>query len=289
MSDLVLDHVGVVVDDLTRARAAFERLGFQLTPLSYHRGPPKDGQPGALLGSGNRCAILAQGYIEVIGVTDPAKNSPIAQSLAKYQGTHTVAFRVPNSVQAYADAGRRKAGALGAIHLERSAAWGKAGEERPAVFSNVYFDDARYPESRPLLIEHITPDVIWQECFVDQPNGAVALLGITIMADDLPDAVARYRTLLDAPAVRHDAHRQEIKLGYTTVLLCDGAGLDRWFSGLTPIRPGFTAGFTLGTRNLDATRAYLEGQGVTPVQLGRGVIGVAPADACGTAIVFQQI
>src|SRR5262249_37761967 len=93
MTRLSLDHVGIAVADLDKARAQFERLGFQLTPRGYHTLPPPT--PGAkrpLVGTGNHCAMLRQGYVELIGITDPVYDGRLRADIAHHEGVHIVAF-----------------------------------------------------------------------------------------------------------------------------------------------------------------------------------------------------
>src|SRR6185295_7967270 len=72
-----LDHVGVAIRDLARGHPAYERLGFKLTPRSIHRGSPAPGAPVIPFGSGNHCAMFREGYLEIVGLTDPAIYSNI--------------------------------------------------------------------------------------------------------------------------------------------------------------------------------------------------------------------
>src|SRR3954463_10736277 len=92
-----LDHVGVAIRDLERGRAAYERLGFTLTPRSIHRGSPAPGAPVVPFGSGNHCAMFRDGYLEVVGLTDPAVYSNVRSLVARYEGAHIVAFAVDSA------------------------------------------------------------------------------------------------------------------------------------------------------------------------------------------------
>src|SRR5258707_6639147 len=58
-----IDHVLIAVADLDRARLAWERLGFTLTPRGRH----------LQQGTGNYCVMFARDYIELLGVVDAAQ------------------------------------------------------------------------------------------------------------------------------------------------------------------------------------------------------------------------
>ena len=67
-----LDHIGIAVPNLTTAAATYERLGFHLTALQQQAGPLEPDGPVISWGSANRCAMLEEGYLEIIGIVDPA-------------------------------------------------------------------------------------------------------------------------------------------------------------------------------------------------------------------------
>jgi len=58
-----IDHTLVGVRDLEAARAAWDKIGFRLTPRGRHIG----------WGTGNYCIMLEQGYIELLGILDPTQ------------------------------------------------------------------------------------------------------------------------------------------------------------------------------------------------------------------------
>ena len=100
---LDLDHVGVATCNLDAGERSFRRLGFNLTARSFHRGSRSPGAPIEDWGSGNHCAMLQRGYVELIGLTDATKFSSVKSMLDLYQGTHIIAFE-PASVQHVRDA-----------------------------------------------------------------------------------------------------------------------------------------------------------------------------------------
>src|SRR3954463_14735337 len=124
-----LDHVGVAIRDLERGRAAYERLGFRLTPRSIHRGSPAPGAPVIPFGSGNHCAMFRDGYLEIVGLTDPAIFSNIRPLVARYEGAHIVAFGVDSADETYRNLSARGIPIERARDLQRDAAFGPQGEE----------------------------------------------------------------------------------------------------------------------------------------------------------------
>jgi hypothetical protein len=60
---VALDHVGIAARDLGPMCAAYERLGFALSPIAQQSGRRRPDLPVEKFGSGNRCAFLRHGYI----------------------------------------------------------------------------------------------------------------------------------------------------------------------------------------------------------------------------------
>lgn len=191
MSALGLDHVGVAGADLQSLSDAYERLGFRLTPPAPHYAPGPDGAPQRT-GTGNRCAMLREGYLELIAVIDPARPSAtLERMVARHRGIHILAFAIED---AEAELARLRADGL-AID---SIAWlerpiGGNGAGGVARFARLPLPDA--PEGRLQLIQHLTPELLWQPPLLDQPNRAVALEEAVIAAANREETLARLARL----------------------------------------------------------------------------------------------
>ncbi len=87
-----LDHVAVVSRHADALFGAYERLGFALTPLSMHSGALGPGGPVVPWGTGNRCAMLRAGYLELIAIVDEERPCGIfPELLRRYKGLHIIA------------------------------------------------------------------------------------------------------------------------------------------------------------------------------------------------------
>src|SRR6266446_1418685 len=155
-----LDHIGIAVPDVAAAASVYERLGFHLTALQQQAGPLEPDGPIVVWGSANRCAMLEDGYLEIIGIVDPALyDNQLGQFLARYHGMHIMALGVDD---AEAQLTRlRKAGlaAPGVRPMQRKVAIPTG--EALVRFKRVPLADA--PEGRIQLIEHLTPELMWQK------------------------------------------------------------------------------------------------------------------------------
>ena len=79
-----IDHAIIGVRDLDRARASYERLGFAATPRGRHVG----------WGPANHCLMLEGGYLELLGIVDPAEfTNDLDRFLAEREGLRAIALR----------------------------------------------------------------------------------------------------------------------------------------------------------------------------------------------------
>jgi hypothetical protein len=69
---LALDHLGLCARDPAPLWAVWEGLGFALSPVAQQSGRRTPDGPVEPFGSANRCAFLRHGYVELLGILDPA-------------------------------------------------------------------------------------------------------------------------------------------------------------------------------------------------------------------------
>ena len=190
---LDLDHTGCIVNAFATGAAQWERLGFQLTPVSPQRGavPGREGfHPWA---TANRCVILRNTYLELIGVVDPAAFNPWARFIAKNEGLHILALRCADAEFAHAILSARTDALLPPVPRERIL--DVDGEQRAMRFRNIFSRDDAWPEARYLVIEHQTPDFLWQPHYQQHENGACDLVAVTFVADDPSTLIPRLDAL----------------------------------------------------------------------------------------------
>ena len=176
-----LDHTGQMRADLDAGAAAWERLGFLLSPETPQQGavPGASGmQPWA---TANRCALFHEGYLELIGIRAPDRFNPWAHFIARHEGIHIAAFRCASADEAWP--GMAAQGFAPPVQRARST---RRAEMR---FRNIFSEDARWPEGRIIVIEHQTPEILWRPELLEHPNGASALRQC-LFVSDRPDELA---------------------------------------------------------------------------------------------------
>ncbi|MFN4088200.1 MAG: VOC family protein [Alphaproteobacteria bacterium] len=295
---LKLDHVGIAAGDLDTATATYDRLGFHLTPAV----PAAATEPGAPSGWASRYAMLVSGYLELMGVTDAALDSPVKAMLARYQGAHIVAFAVSDATRAFAVLDARTTGMKGVRDLERAAA--RTPGERPggqperARFRTTHTAADAFPEARFVFVEHLTPAVLRPPHLIDHPNGALRLAEIAICAGDFIESRMRIAALLGADPHAEDADTAVWHLAQGGLRLLSEAGLRRWTPGVQPPHLPCVAGLTIEVAHLHKTRDLLEARGIAFAEsLAEGDDGestpvalrIDPQETHGVVILFTQV
>ena len=240
-----LDHAGLAGPDIGVLHGQFEALGFTLTPLSRQSGRLTADGPVVPWGTANRCAMLRDGYIELLGIVDPAAPANgLDGFLARYAGMHILALGIDDEDAAV---DRLRRGGLvvpGVLHLERAVDDGDPDGPR-ARFARVPLPDA--PEGRVQLIRHLTPEAIWQARFMEHANRAVALEAVILAVADPAATAARLSLLAGCPVVPDAAGGYALRLARGVVRVLDPAGLATVLPGVrAPMLP-FMAGMVVRT------------------------------------------
>jgi hypothetical protein len=202
--ELCLDHLAHFVPDLGAAAAVWETLGFVVTPVSHHE---VGGKPA---GTSNRCVMLEQGYLEILAPTLDTPNAQrVRDRMKRFVGVHLACFGTPTAA-----AERERLAAQGfepepVIRLQRKV------ENGQAEFNVVYVPPGKMAEGRVQYCEHLTPQHVWREGFVNP----FRLRAVYVVADD-PEEVAarwgRFGGLLPRPEdgfVRLDTARGRVLIG----------------------------------------------------------------------------
>src|SRR5215471_5791695 len=88
---IFLDHVAHFVPAMDVAAEALELCGFRLTPFTAQSN--RTGGKSVPAGTGNRCAMLRRGYVEILAATaDTPLARQLTERLARHVGLHLVAF-----------------------------------------------------------------------------------------------------------------------------------------------------------------------------------------------------
>lgn len=279
---LSLDHVGFMVRDLDAGEARWRKLGFQLAPRSPQMGATPDGAVMAPWATSNHCAMFERGYLELIGITDPSRHNPWTAFLNQFEGIHITAFRCSEADSAYAALATRIDGFDPPLQRRRDAPFGDGVRE--FRFRNIFSQDALFPEGRFIVIEHQTPEVIWQPHLMTHPNGAVAFEEVVFCADPRTPTQQRLEGIVGARA--QDGVIALPGGGLATVL--DPQDFGRRFEGaVAPALPA-AAAVVIAVDDLAKPRTILADADIEPRQSADGTIWVPGERANGGIVAFKQ-
>jgi catechol 2,3-dioxygenase-like lactoylglutathione lyase family enzyme len=279
-----LDHIGIAVPDLAAAAATYRRLGFRLTPLQQQAGPLQQDGPVVPWGSANHCAMLEEGYLELIGIVDPALyDNQLGAFLARYHGIHILALGVDDAERQVTWLREAGLAVPGVRPMQRPVATPDGSSE--ARFKRVPLAEA--PEGRIQLIEHLTPELMWQNHLLDHPNRVVALTETVLCVADVTEAADRFRRLAGSAPLRHGTARI-FAFAAGRLVLCDPASLGDFMTDAEPPTVPWFAGFSVATDDGNAAvRQILLRNGIAFAEHGGADLVVPAASACGAACRFQ--
>jgi len=285
---IFLDHVGWFVPDMTKAEPVFAALGFPLTPFSVHQDRDPATGVATPVGSANRLAMLARGYLEILTPVGDA-DTPVARhmraSLTRHTGVHLIAFTVAD---ASVDAVRLATAGFAlspTVNLRRTVE-AEDGTTVEVAFTVVRPVLGSIPEGRMQVLTHHTPDHMWQTRYLPTANAITALTGAVIAVPDVVDSAARLGRLVDRVAAAAP-EGMEITLDRGRLLLVTPHGARR-LTGAPPASVPSVMAVELASRDLDQTARVLASHGV-PIRFEAGERLTVPASAAaGVTVIVRQ-
>jgi len=271
-----IDHTLVGVRDLEAARAAWQNLGFTLTPRGRHIG----------WGTGNYCIMLEQGYIELLGILDPTQfTNNLDKFLAEREGLLGLAFRSRDND---ATAKWLAAGGFtpdGPKDLKRALELAE-GEVLPA-FRLLFLPPQETPGLRAFFCQHLTPDLIRRGAWLVHAIRAVSLKSVITVVERPGDLAPAYARLFGAGAVSADGDSLRVDCREGEMLFVTHEGLQRLYPEIDlPRRANpWIAAMRIGVLILADAADYLDYKGVKFTTTMRGM-AVLPDQANGAIVEF---
>jgi hypothetical protein len=289
---LALDHVGLCTRDPGPLWAGWESLGFALSPVARQSGRRTPDSPVELFGSANRCAFLRHGYVELLGIQDPALfANGLDRFLDRYAGMHILALAIGETEQNLARLRRGGLDIPGVAWLQRPVEPGGP----IARFARLPFPDA--PEGRVQLVQHLTPELVWDARWMGHRNGAVALEAAILASADPAGTTARLARLAGLPAEPDPLAGFRLRLPgaagaagpesprmETLIRILPPEALPRLLPGVAAPALPFMAGMVIRTDDRGAKARALLAH--LPPREAMGGVMVPPEQAGGAAVVF---
>lgn len=268
------DHTLIAVSDLAAAEAQFRRLGFTTSPRGRHIG----------WGTGNVCLMFEDGYVELLGMVNPAEfDNGLGRFLADNgQGLMGLAL----------DPGPQGAAAM-------AAHWPGDGSVRALARLLELATGPVRPEFRllPLVAgtlgpvpaffcEHVTPALLRQPDWLSHANGAQGLESVTWLVPDVVPLVEHFSTLLGAEAVFFGIGRADIRLGRHALHLLDPQRAARRYPGLDLPNAPKGLVMTIRVADLQQAAACAIAGGVQPIAVAGRRVVLPPAAGCGVIVEY---
>jgi hypothetical protein len=283
---LSLDHIAHFVPDIEAASRALERLGFTLTPFSLQQHRTAPDSPLVPAGSGNRCVMLRQGYLEFL---TPTSDTPVAQrmraAIDRYVGQHLICFGTGESARLHRHLAETGFDPLPPVALQRQI--GTETGEGTARFTVLRVPPEAMPEGRVQIVEHHTPELLWQTRWLSHPNGASGLLASIVCVEDVEEAGRRFASFAQA-GIRRVGDALLVETSGHGAIAILGTGAVRSLLGVVPPCLPWIAGTVLRVDDLSATGAYLDRAGVRVAHAGDGGLAVQAPAELGGAFMFTD-
>jgi catechol 2,3-dioxygenase-like lactoylglutathione lyase family enzyme len=266
-----IDHVVILVRDLDRARDAYARMGFTLTPRGYHT-----------LGSQNHCIMFGRDYIELLAVPKPHPAMQyFSDFLARGEGLGAIALATGDAAAARAELRDHGIAADEPLDFSRPVDGGDA------KFRISQLAPDSTPGCRGFVCQHFTRDLVWRPEYRSHALGATALAGLAVAAEDPAQACARYAALF-ADQPRRVEEGLVVETGSAPIAVGAPAGIRRRLQGAAlPARPTpLIAALFVRVADRSAAAAALRRGGYAPVELRDGSYALGERDAHGVALVF---
>ena len=279
-----VDHCFVLVDDLDKAAAQYQALGFTLSPRGLH---------SEAKGSANYTIMFPDDYFELLGILKATPlNEARRKSLAEAgQGLHAIACRIDSAEEAQNALTDLGIGTHGLGSFERPVPL-PSGGAAVAAFSTVVFDADEVPMGSVFMCQHKTPETVWLPELLSHPNttcGLHALLAVS----ETPEEHARQfaRLWADGRVVMSpDAFTVETGENSAPLVLLTQEALEARYPGmdLSGIPTGIFSGLQLKTADLNAAKSCLKDAGIATTETALGLT-VAPQDTSGVILEFVPV
>jgi catechol 2,3-dioxygenase-like lactoylglutathione lyase family enzyme len=274
-----LDHLLIATADLAAAQAAYERLGFRATPRGRHIG----------WGTANVCLMFPDDYLELIGIVDPEQFVNNLDRHLETQGEGLLgAALAGDDLDAAARELRARGHDVGDPQaLERTLDM-PDGELRPA-FRLLHLPQAATPGLRAFICKHLTPELVWQPPFLEHPNGARRIAGLTVVVEDPGTVAVPYAELFGFRRVTNTDGLVSVDCGGCVLRFCDAdrlLALHPQARRLTSPPPEGPIAARIEVADKAATARYLERRGVAFERDRDGPLHLPAEEACGVMVDF---
>jgi hypothetical protein len=275
-----IDHTLVGVKDLEAARQVWQRLGFTVTPRGRHIG----------WGTANYCIMFESGYIELLGVVEPAQFlNGLDVFLKSREGLLGLAFGTDDAQRLQASLRQAGIAAEGPKDLRRKLELPE-GEALPA-FSLLFPDKKALPDLNAFVTQHLTPDIIRRKEWLRHANRARRLVSVTVVAADPAKTALGYLPIFGPERIKVSDAMTVVDTGAGAIRFVTPGGLRMLYEALLPLpdfAPPWIAAMKIEVADKNRCRDFLKDRSLPVEKTGKGCL-VPPEIANGCIIEFVQV
>ena len=275
-----IDHLLIGVRDLEAARDGYRRLGFTCTPRGSHIG----------WGTANYCIMLADDYIELIGVVDRTKETNgLDAFLERREGLEGVAFASADDDGGYAALQAAGIAAAPPRDLARNLELPE-GAVQPR-FKLVHLPSEATPHVPAFICQHLTPEMVRRPEWLTHGNGATGIRAVTVVVDDPPALAHAYTRLLGHGATTRTDEMLTVRCGRAALIFARPDDLAELYPESVsrddaPAAP-YIAGMTVAVTDVAEAARVIAANGVDASTDPGGAVVVPPSEACGVIVEFS--
>ena len=280
-----IDHLVLAVRDLDAARAAYERLGFTLTPVARHP-----------FGTANSLAQFDGNFLELLAIDD-AEKIPAATTetfsfgafnrdfLSDNEGLSMLVLKSADPAGDRTDFAAHELRTYEPFRFERVAK-GPDGAEHKVAFSLTFTGDSRLKRPGFFTCQHHYLENFWRPEFQRHANGALGIASMVMVSRDPAD----FHEFLTHFTGQHEMLATslgvEIDLGEgTQIEVLSPVAFKAFFGEETATDPRRFLAWRVRVADLGKTGEMLASNGVSFAEIA-GALVVPSAEACGAALAF---
>jgi hypothetical protein len=277
--EVFLDHTAFFVPAIDAAANALERCGFRLTPFTVQTN--REGGATVPSGTGNRCAMFKNGYLELLTATsDTPLSAQLRERIADHAGLHLAAFTSADAAAEHRRLTEAGFPTLPLVDMRRP-----VGDDF-ARFTIARIAHGTMPEGRAQFLTHHTENLVWLPDMLDHPNGATALSALWIAADDPAEPAVRYARFIGRPA-RDEGAVTTIALDRGALNFATPAYLANALGIVSTGSLPCLVAASIAVTNVAELEALLAASSVAYRRASAGIAVTLPA-ALGDALLFHQ-
>ena len=276
-----IDHIGIAAADMQKNDSCYRKLGFNLTkpyPLLA-----LDSENNLTeLGQHSHHFIFDRSYVELTGIVDPSKGSHIGPFLDKFEGLHILCFNTDNAELAASQI-QQMGLEVGKIQIaSRHVNYGRKGIARFKWFTIAQ----RYaPEGLICIVEHLTPEVVFQENMMSHDNFSTSLQEVTICTKEVNQCCQNYSNILSLDPKPHSLG-YKFELSSNNLIVLDNDSYKTRYPSERPPAVPCLASFAIAVSDITKTKEFLNNRYIELNYRNPNNFWVPSKSAGGTIIEF---